>query len=497
MRYNGGFRAWQAPAGRSPNHSHDPTQAERISSLQLTRGQFPRFHTYAAATLVVVVVAAASVPSEPSIEPIEPSIDGGALTDGGSLAPLEVVPPESPDAAAMAALATTSPAASPAARIGLPTTPAIAPAAPLEAEWQVAAVRRNDTLERLFRRHGLSPADLQCLIESGPLDKRLHEVHPGDEIKFTADAVGGLTRLSYSPRPLERLEFERGEAGCDGRRIEAAPVVTTAARHAVIDHSLWLAGTKSGLNDRVIVALAKLFQWDIDFVLDIRKGDEFSLVYEEHHHEGEFIGFEILAAEFVNQGRAYRAVRYVDEAGERDYYSPDGARLRKAFLRAPVEFTRISSNFNLFRRHPLFNRSMPHRGIDYAAPTGTPVLAAGDGRVVVRGRTRPNGNYIVLQHGQAFQTKYLHLSGFGRGVRKGSRVRQGDVIGYVGATGYATGPHLHYEFLVDGVHRNPRTVKLPPASPVAAAERPRFLDTTRPLLARLDDYQAHRLATTP
>ena len=478
--------------GVPTNQSRNPTQAERISSLQLTRGQFPRFHTYAAATLAIVVVAVASVPIEPSIEPIDPSIDGGALIDDGSLAALEVAPLESPDAAAMEAAVMVPPAAG----VDLPA-PAITPAAPVEPEWRVASVRRNDTLERVFRRHGLSPADLQCLIESGPLGKRLHAVHPGDEIKFRADAAGTLTRLAYSPQPLERLEFERAEGGCEGRRIEAAPVVTAASSHAVIDHSLWLAGTKSGLNDRIIVALAKLFQWDIDFVLDIRKGDEFSLIYEEHHHEGEFIGFEILAAEFVNQGRAYRAVRYVDAAGEGDYYSPDGARLRKAFLRAPVEFTRISSNFNLRRKHPLFKRSMPHRGIDYAAPTGTPVLAAGDGRVIVRGRTRPNGNYLVLQHGQAFQTKYLHLSGFGRGVSKGSRVRQGDVIGYVGATGYATGPHLHYEFLVDGVHRNPRTVELPPASPVAAAERPRFLGSIRPLLARLDDFQAQRLATTP
>ena len=163
--------------------------------------------------------------------------------------------------------------------------------------------------------------------------------------------------------------------------------------------------------------------------------------------------------------------------------------MRKEFLRAPVEFTRISSNFNLRRRHPLFNRSMPHRGIDYAAPVGTPVLAAGDGRVQIAGRTRPNGNYIVLRHGETFQTKYLHLTRFAKGVRVGRRVRQGEVIGYVGATGYATGPHLHYEFLVNGVHRNPRTVELPPAAPVAAQERQRFLAQTTPLLARLEGFQ--------
>ena len=447
----------------------------------MTHGRFPRFHAYAAAALALVVFAAASVPDEPPVEPmdepVEPSAGVSLAAPGANLTPVDAAPRAVPNPAAI--------------------EPDDAAAAALpQPDWQVASVRRNDTLEKLFRRHGLSVGDLQCLLDSGPLGKRLHDVHPGDEIEFVANAAGELVRLGYSPRPLERLEFERGESGCEARRMEAVPEVTAARRHAVIDHSLWLAGTKSGLNDRIVIALAKLFQWDIDFVLDIRKGDEFSLVYEEHRHEGVFIGFEILAAEFVNQGRAYRAVRYEDAAGEVDYYGPEGDRLRKAFLRAPVEFTRISSNFNLRRKHPLFKRSMPHRGIDYAAPTGTPVLAAGDGRVRVRGRTRPNGNYIVLQHGQAFQTKYLHLTRFARGLREGHRVRQGDVIGYVGATGYATGPHLHYEFLVDGVHRNPRTVKLPPASPVADAERTRFVAATRPLLARLDDFQAHRLAAS-
>lgn len=448
----------------------------------MTRGRFPRFHFYAIAALAVVMVAAASVPDPP-----------------GRAATLQRVrPPEPALPAAPAAIPEAALAGAPSAPTVAGTRPPLGqPAAQGEApqaEWRTASVRTNDTLERLFRRHGLAAADLQCLIESGPLGQRLHDIHPGDEIAFSTDASGALDRLGYSPRPLERLEFARHGSGCEGVRIEVAPDVATVSRHAVIDHSLWLAGTQSGLNDRIIIALAKLFQWDIDFVLDIRKGDEFSLVFEERRHEGEFIDFAILAAEFVNQGRVHRAVRYEDAAGEVDYYGPNGDRLRKAFLRAPLEFTRISSNFNLRRKHPLFKRSMPHRGIDYAAPTGTPVLAAGDGRVHTRGRTRANGNYIVLQHGHTFQTKYLHLTGFARGLTEGGRVRQGDVIGYVGATGYATGPHLHYEFVVDGVHRDPRTVELPPASPVAAAERPRFADATRPLLAQLDDFQARRLA---
>ncbi len=163
--------------------------------------------------------------------------------------------------------------------------------------------------------------------------------------------------------------------------------------------------------------------------------------------------------------------------------------MKKAFLRAPVEFTRISSNFNLRRKHPLYKRTMPHRGIDYAAPRGTPILAAGDGKVMTASRSNANGNFVVLQHGEEFVTKYLHLSKFANGVRRGSRVSQGDIIGYVGATGWATGPHLHYEFLVNGVHKNPRTVKLPDANPISSDEQQRFAQATAPVMQLLDNFK--------
>ncbi len=204
----------------------------------------------------------------------------------------------------------------------------------------------------------------------------------------------------------------------------------------------------------------------------------------------EMIGYgDILAAEFINQGQAYRAVLYKDGLGNQDYYSPEGDSMRKAFLRAPVEFSRISSNFNMKRLHPLRKRIMPHRGIDYVAPRGTPILAAGDGKVKIASRTEANGKYIVIQHGQQFQTKYLHLSNFARGVKSGARVRQGQTIGYVGSTGWATAAHLHYEFLVNGVHRNPRTVKLPKAKPVAKDQLAHFQQISYPLLTLLDSYK--------
>lgn len=351
-------------------------------------------------------------------------------------------------------------------------------------------VKAGDNLSVIFKRQGIPAADAAYLVASEPYGNRLTNIFPGHSLTFTRSGDGTLVKLAYSPGPLETLEFERAGKGFTGRELLQEPDRTKAYKHGVIDHSLFVASQRAGLPDGLTMRLAHIFQWDVDFVLDIRRGDEFHVVYEELYVGDEFIGHgEILAAEFVNQGDSYRAIRYTDAKGKSDYYNPEGQSMRKAFLRAPVEFSRISSNFNLRRVHPLFKRNMPHRGIDYAAPTGTPVLAAGDGRVVTASRTDPNGNYIVIQHGEQFTTKYLHLSKFARGVKRGARVAQGQVIGYVGATGWASGPHLHYEFLVNQVHQNPRTVHLPDAQPIASVELSRFNERAQPLLALLDDFK--------
>ncbi len=351
-------------------------------------------------------------------------------------------------------------------------------------------VKPGDNLSVIFRRQGIPARDIHHLLASEPLGKRLRNIFPGHALTFTRAGDGTLTRLAYTPGPLETLEFDRVGDGFVGREVIQEPNRTTAYKHGVIDHSLFVASQRAGLPDGVTMRLAQIFQWDVDFVLDIRRGDEFHVVFEELYVGEEFIGHgDILAAEFINRGESYRAIRYTDAQGRSDYYDPDGDSMRKAFLRAPVEFSRISSNFNLRRIHPLFKRNIPHRGIDYAAPTGTPILAAGDGRVVTASRSKPNGNYVVIQHGEQFTTKYLHMSKFGRNVKSGSRVRQGQVIGYVGATGWATGPHLHYEFLVNGVHQNPRTVQLPDAEPIPRLELARFNERARPLLMLLDDFK--------
>ena len=351
-------------------------------------------------------------------------------------------------------------------------------------------VKPGDNLANIFKRHGIPAQELQRLLASKPFGPRLKRIFPGHNFVFSLGNDNTLIKLAYSPGPLELLEFKRVGTSFVGYEVTKEPERKTAYKHATIDHSLFVSSQRAGLDDAFTMRLAQIFQWDIDFVLEIRSGDEFYLLFEELYLDDEFIRYgKILAAEFVNQGDSYRAVLYTDAQGEDDYYDPNGDSMRKAFLRAPVEFSRISSNFNLRRIHPLWKRSMPHRGIDYSAPNGTPILASGDGKVIQASRTKANGNYVVLQHGEQFVTKYLHLSKFGRGVRKGKKVKQGQTIGYVGATGWATGSHLHYEFLVNGVHQNPRTVNLPEASPIPEQELERFTKLSRPLFTLLNNYK--------
>ena len=427
--------------------------------------QFPASHALLTGILALVIVAAAAVnrgaPEESGRVTTDTILDGVAA-EMSALDPVPETP--TPDA-----------------------TTAASSSVHRDGSIQSERVRSGDNLSAVFQRRRIPARELHRILDSGPLASRLARMHPGDELTFVEDPEGELLRFAYAPSSFERLEFERVGDRFVGREVVEETDLVPVHRTAVIERSLFDAGQRIGLDDRVTLALTNIFRWDIDFVLDIRAGDSFHVVFEERRHNGDPVEFRhILAAEFVNQGHRHRAVRYVDTHGRADFYSPEGEAMRKRFLRAPVEFTRISSHFNLKRRHPLFKRTMPHRGIDYAAPVGTPVLAAGDGTVEVAGRNRANGNYIVLEHGGGFSTKYLHLSRFAGTPRRGKAVAQGDVIGYVGATGYATGPHLHYEFLVEGVHRNPRTVKMPKASPIPAPERQRFGESTAPLLALLD-----------
>ena len=352
-------------------------------------------------------------------------------------------------------------------------------ALPPELPWRKFTVRDGDNLSLIFNRAGFTDTDLYRVAAANS-DRSLKRIYPGEVISFQAGVEGELLAVRHVQSPLLTTIYERNEKG-----YLATDIVRKPERHArdvsmTIDSSLFLAGTDAGLSDAMIMELAGIFGGVIDFVLDPRSGDTIHVVFEELHLDGKrFADGPILAASFTNRGETFEAYRYTDLEGDTSYYNEKGVSMRKAFLRAPLDFTRVSSNFNPNRLHPIYKTQRPHRGTDYAAPRGTPVYAAGDGRVVEAGYTRPNGRYVFIQHGEQFETHYLHLHKLK--VKKGDRVKQGAVIGTVGSTGAATGPHLHYEFLVNGVHRNPRTVHkiLPKARSLPEAELPRYLASIR------------------
>ncbi|GAB2191444.1 peptidoglycan DD-metalloendopeptidase family protein [Sessilibacter sp. MAH1] len=351
--------------------------------------------------------------------------------------------------------------------------------------WQKQVVKSGDNLSNIFKRVKLSDRDVYQFVNSSDSAKGLTKLKPGEEIEFLIEE-GELVAVRYKPNRLDTLMFNKSDASFDFTQQTAVPDVKLAFNEAQINESLFLAGSRVGMDDSVIMEMANIFGWDIDFVLDIRKGDKFKVLYEEKFLDGEkFANGAILAAEFTNQNKTYRAVRYTDESGDSQYYTPDGQSMRKEFLRTPVDFARISSHFNLQRKHPVLNTIRAHKGTDYAAPKGTPIKAVGDGKVVFAGKKGGYGNAIIIQHGQTYKTLYAHMNNFRRGVKNGTHVKQGQVIGYVGSTGLATGPHLHYEFYVNGAVRNPVTVKLPKAKSIPDAQMLRFAQQTQPHLAKL------------
>lgn len=349
-------------------------------------------------------------------------------------------------------------------------------------------VRRGDSLDRLFKRHGLNRSDLANFMNLDTARAHLRLVKPGDVIAVR-HLEGDVLQLRKDISLHESISINRAGEEFVSDIVDRPLEKRQRQATGLIDSSLFLAAAEAGVSDRTIMNLAGIFAWDIDFVLDIREGDEFTLIYEQLWRDGQQIGEgDILAAEFINQGEMFRAVRYEDPNGRVDYFTPDGKSVRKAFVRAPLAFSRISSNFNPRRRHPKLNRIRAHRGVDYAAPTGTPVKAAGDGKIIHRGTRGGYGKTVIIQHGGNITTLYAHLSRYSK-LRNGGRVRQGDIVGYVGATGLATGPHLHYEYRRNGVHMNPRTVKLPDAEPI----NPEFLDDfellAQPLMRQLDRHK--------
>jgi len=341
--------------------------------------------------------------------------------------------------------------------------------------WLDQEVRSGDTLSLIFKRAGYTDQDVHDVIDESLDGKSLELIFPGQTIAFQSDESGRLVGVRHTKSQLETTTYLRTSNGFESQADVRLPESREAWTTGVIRSSLFLAGQEAGLSQSMILDMANIFGGVVDFALDPRRGDTMQLVYEELYVDGEkFKDGEIIAASFTNQGETFNAFRYTDSNGDTNYYNEDGVSMRKSFLMAPLDFTRISSNFNMHRMHPILKTTRPHRGTDYAAPTGTPVYAAGDGRVVEAGYTRTNGNFVFIQHGDQYATKYLHLQK--RMVTMGQRVSQSQVIGTVGSTGLATGPHLHYEFLVNGVHHNPRTIvkDLPKAQRLPEREMANF-----------------------
>ena len=367
--------------------------------------------------------------------------------------------------------------------------------------WINITIQPGDSLAHIFKRIRLPAADLQNIVNLGKTVSSLRKILPGQTLGFKITTSGELIAIRYKKNALDTLLINRQDQSFVASWQSATPETIVAFESAKItkeNPSLYHAGKAAGLSDNIIMKLSHIYQWDISFALDLRAGDSFSLMFEEIYVDGELVKEgSIIAAVFTNMGKRHEAVRYTDIESHSDYYTPEGLSMRKAFLRDPVHFSYVSSSFNLRRLHPIHKKIMPHRGIDYAAKRGTPVSASGDGKVTVRRQNNASGKYIVIQHGEQYTTKYLHLSAFGKGIKPGKSVKQGQTIGYVGATGWATAPHLHYEFLVSGVHRNPKTVSLPKALPIAKDELVRFRDSVSSVLARLESISGKGYASLP
>jgi murein DD-endopeptidase MepM/ murein hydrolase activator NlpD len=360
------------------------------------------------------------------------------------------------------------------------------PRAPVE-EWRSVQVQPGQTLSDIFQAQGLSLTDLQHVMDASNSNRALHQIRPGQEFQFLIGANNTLAGVRFdqdeSSRATLRLDGDSPKLVTDARAVETREHIA----HGDIDSSLFGAGAKAGMSNAMVLKLAEVFKFDIDFVQDLRVGDSFTVIYDDVYRDGGYLREgDIVAAEFINQGKHYTAYRFRNADGKYGYYSQEGRPLQGSFLRIPVDFTRISSQFSAGRLHPILGTMRAHKGVDYAAPTGTPIHAAGDGVVKFRGWMNGYGNFVVIQHNATISTAYGHMSRFAN-LRVGQRVAQGSTIGFVGMTGLATGPHLHYEFRVNNVQRDPQSVTLPKPEPLPAAQLAKFRSSVvQPQMARIN-----------
>jgi murein DD-endopeptidase MepM/ murein hydrolase activator NlpD len=361
--------------------------------------------------------------------------------------------------------------------------------------WREERIRRGDTVGTILARLGVDdPEALNYLLQARDV-RSLYQLVPGRAVRAVTTTGGRLERLAYLNTDGKRLLVERTDSGFQATEEMPAMEARVAQTSGEITSSLFAATDAAGLHENIAIQLADIFSSDIDFHRDLRKGDRFSVIYEANYSDGEFVGVgRVQAAEFINQGRVYRAVYFQDDEGRGGFYTPEGRNVRKAFLRSPLEFSRITSGFSSSRFHPVLKTWRAHHGIDYGAPTGTRVRATADGVVTEVGWSGGYGKVVKVRHPNGYGTLYGHLSGYADGVQRGKRVVQGQVIGYVGSTGLATGPHLHYEFLVNGRQANPMRLALPPGPPITERLRAAFEEASKPLFARLNVLRDTNLA---
>lgn len=379
--------------------------------------------------------------------------------------------------------------------LALPPAP-VETAAPVVPTWKTVEVQPGETLSEIFQTQGLGAAGLASVMALGKDSGALTTLHPGDELGFQIDAKGQLAGFRYQPDSATLVTLTATNAGLQST-VTTLPVERRLHfAHGEVHGSLFAAGEKAGLSEVMVLKLADVFKYDIDFVKDLKKGDQFTVVYDDIYRNGSYThAGDVIAAEFVNNGHRYTAYRFKQADGSVSYYSQDGRPLRKALLRTPVAFTRISSRFGM-RKHPILGYTRMHKGVDYAAPTGTPIHAAGNGVIVRRGWVHGYGNFIEIKDTPKYSTAYGHMSRFAKGLHVGSHVHQGEVIGYVGQTGMATGPHLHYEVRVNGHPENPLTVTMPKPEPLSPKLMVAFKMQIAPMVARIQmiDHATQRIA---
>lgn len=367
---------------------------------------------------------------------------------------------------------------------------------PSSTDWITVKVKPNQNISSIIDEQGMSKDSWSELMALGKATSRLKKLRAGDKISLRKNSEDELEELSFDVDSTHTLQVRRVNDKLEAITLEAELEHRVAQAAGTIDNSLYVDGLKAGLTNRLISSFVALFNYDVDFALGLRDGDRFVVVYDTlYKHSGEKVrDGDIIAASLTSGGRTFRAMRYTRADGTFAYYSPNGQSLRKAFIRTPVDFARISSGFNLARRHPILNIIRAHKGVDYAAAMGTPVKATADGKVEFKGVKHGYGNVIVLKHGSQYETVYAHLSGYRTGLREGQPIRQGQVIGYVGMTGLATAPHLHYEFHVNGEYKNPMTVALPRANPLSRAQLAKWRGDNALVLSMMDELSGPAVA---